>query len=136
MTVAAQPRPKAPKTAITPGRTENYVEWYQQVVRAADIAEMSGVRGCMVIRPWGSGAWQLMQEELDRRFKATGHENCYFPIFIPISYFQREAEHVEGFIKEMAIVTRHRLRAKDGVLRPDPGSELEEPLIVPLLPKP
>jgi prolyl-tRNA synthetase len=92
------------------------------------MAEMSGVRGCMVIKPWGYGAWELMQQELDRQFKATGHENCYFPIFIPLSYFQREAKHVEGFAKEMAIVTHHRLKMKDGKLVPD--GELEEPLIV------
>ena len=121
---------KAPKNAVSPTRAENYAEWYQQVVRAADMAEMSGVRGCMVIKPWGYGAWELMQWEIDRRLKETNHENCYFPIFIPISYFQREAQHVEGFAKEMAIVTHHRLRMKDGVLKPDPESELEEPLIV------
>ena len=101
--MTAQPKPaKAPKTAIVPTRAENYADWYQQVVRAADMAEMSGVRGCMVIKPWGYGAWELMQRDLDRRFKETGHENCYFPIFIPLSYFQKEAEHVEGFAKEMA----------------------------------
>ena len=127
---APQPKAKAPKFAISPTRAENYAEWYQQVVRAADMAEMSGVRGCMVIKPWGYGSWELMQQELDKRLKETGHENCYFPIFIPISYFQREAQHVEGFAKEMAIVTHHRLRSIDGVLKPDPGSELEEPLIV------
>jgi prolyl-tRNA synthetase len=124
----SQAKPKAPKTAINPTRAENYAEWYQQVVRGADMAEMSGVRGCMVIKPWGYGSWELMQGELDRRFKATGHENCYFPIFIPLSYFQREAAHVEGFAKEMAIVTHHRLKMKDGALVPD--GELEEPLIV------
>src|ERR1700761_2259477 len=121
---APQPKAKAPKNAISPTRAENYAQWYQQVVRAADMAEMSGVRGCMVIKPWGYGAWELMQRELDQRFKATGDENCYFPIFIPLSYFQREAAHVEGFAKEMAIVTHHRLKMKDGVLTPD--GELEE----------
>jgi prolyl-tRNA synthetase len=121
---------QAPKTAISPTRAENYAEWYQQIVRAADMAEMSGVRGCMIIKPWGYGAWELMQGDLDRRFKETGHENCYFPLFIPLSYFQKEAEHVEGFAKEMAIVTHHRLKVKDGILGPDPAAELEEPLVV------
>src|ERR1700733_14224208 len=125
---AAQPKAKAPKTAISPTRAENYAEGYQQVVGKADMAEMSGVRGCMVIKPWGYGAWELMQQELDRRFKETGHENCYFPLFIPLSYFQKEADHVEGFAKEMAVVTHHRLSMKDGVLTP--GAELEEPLVV------
>jgi len=119
---------KAPKTAISPTRAENYNEWYQKVVRAADIAELSGVRGCMILRAWGCGAWELMQRDLDRRFKETGHDNYYFPLFIPLSYFQREAEHVEGFAKEMAVVTHHRLTKKDGVLVPD--AELEEPLVV------
>src|SRR5215469_807520 len=129
---SAQPKTgakqQAPKTAISPPRAEDYAQWYQQVVRSADMAEMSGVRGCMVIKPWGYGAWELMQRDLDRRLKETGHDNCYFPLFIPLSYFQREAEHVEGFAKEMAIVTHHRLSVKDGVLKPD--GELEEPLIV------
>ncbi|MDD4616220.1 MAG: proline--tRNA ligase [Alphaproteobacteria bacterium] len=119
---------KTPKTAITPTRAENYAEWYQQIVRHSDMAELSGVRGCMIIKPNGYGIWELMQRDLDRRFKDTGHENCYFPLFIPLSYFQKEADHVEGFAKEMAVVTHHRLTAKDGVLVPD--GELEEPLIV------
>ncbi len=121
---------KASKPAISPTRAEDYAQWYQQVVRAADMAEMSGVRGCMVIKPWGYGAWELMQQDLDRRFKETGHENCYFPLFIPLSYFQKEAQHVEGFAKEMAIVTHHRLSMKDGVLGPDPDAKLAEPLVV------
>lgn len=125
----SKPQTKALKTAITPTRAENYNEWYQQVVRASDMAELSGVRGCMVIKPNGYGIWELMQRDLDRRFKDTGHENCYFPLFIPLSYFQKEAEHVEGFAKEMAVVTHHRLtKNADGVLVPD--GELEEPLIV------
>ncbi len=118
----------SPKTAIKPTRAENYPEWYQQVVRASDMAENSGIRGCMIIKPNGYGMWELMQRDLDRRFKETGHENCYFPLFIPLSYFQREAEHVEGFAKEMAVVTHHRLTAKNGALVPD--GELEEPLVV------
>ena len=123
-----QPKAKSPKSAISPTRAENYAEWYQQVVREADMAEMSGVRGCMVIKPWGYGAWEWTQADLDRRFKETGHENCYFPLFIPLSYFQKEAEHVEGFAKEMAVVTHHRLSMKDGKLMPE--AELEEPLVV------
>jgi prolyl-tRNA synthetase len=125
---APQQKPKAPKTAIAPTRAEDYAEWYQKVVRAADMAEMSGVRGCMVIKPWGYGSWELMQRDLDARFKESGHENCYFPLFIPLSYFQKEADHVEGFAKEMAVVTHHRLAMKDGKLVPD--GELEEPLVV------
>lgn len=125
---APQQKAKAPKTAIAPTRAEDYAEWYQKVVRAADMAELSGVRGCMVIKPWGYGAWELMQRDLDARFKATGHENAYFPLFIPLSYFQKEAEHVEGFAKEMAVVTHHRLSMKDGKLVPD--APLEEPLVV------
>jgi prolyl-tRNA synthetase len=123
-----QPKSQAPKTAISPTRAENYAEWYQQIVHASDMAEQSGVRGCMIIKPNGYGIWELMQRDLDRRFKETGHENYYFPLFIPLSYFQKEADHVEGFAKEMAVVTHHRLTAKDGVLVPD--GELEEPLIV------
>ncbi len=119
---------KAPKTAISPTRAENYNDWYQKVVRAADIAELSGVRGCQVLKAWGYGMWEQMQHDLDRRFKETGHENYYFPLYIPLSYFQREADHVEGFAKEMAIVTHHRLTKKDGKLVPD--GELEEPLVI------
>jgi prolyl-tRNA synthetase len=119
---------KTLKTAITPTRAENYNEWYQKVVRASDMAELSGVRGCMILKSWGYGTWELMQRDLDRRFKDTGHENYYFPLFIPLSYFQREADHVEGFAKEMAIVTHHRLTKKDGKLVPD--GELEEPLVI------
>jgi prolyl-tRNA synthetase len=117
------------KTAITPTREENYAEWYQQVVRAADLAETSPVRGCMVIKPWGYAIWENMQAELDRMFKATGHKNAYFPLFIPLSFLEKEAEHVDGFAKECAVVTHHRLEVgKDGKLVP--AGELEEPLIV------
>ena len=94
------------------------------------MAEVSPVRGCMVIKPWGYGVWELIQAELDRRIKATGHENCYFPLFIPLSFIAKEADHVEGFAKEMAVVTHHRLKSIDGVLQPDPDAKLEEPLIV------
>jgi prolyl-tRNA synthetase len=120
---------KAPKNAISPTREEDYPEWYQQVVKAADLAEISPVRGCMVIKPWGYAIWENIQRNLDRMFKETGHQNAYFPLFIPLSYLEKEAEHVEGFAKECAVVTHHRLEASpDGGLRPT--GELEEPLIV------
>ncbi len=121
-----------PQTAITPTREENYPEWYQQVIRAADLAENSPVRGCMVIKPWGYALWENMQRTMDGMFKATGHKNAYFPLFIPLSFLAKEAEHVEGFAKECAVVTHHRLvhDPKTGGLIPDPQSVLEEPLIV------
>lgn len=122
---------ETPKTAITPTRSQDYAEWYQQVVRAGDLAETSPVRGCMVIKPWGYAIWENVQRELDRMFKATGHKNAYFPLFIPKSFLEKEAEHVEGFAKECAVVTHHRLIAgPNGGLVPDPEAELEEPLIV------
>lgn len=116
------------QTAITPTRAEDYPEWYQQVIKAADMAENSVVRGCMVIKPWGYGIWEKIQSQLDAMIKATGHENAYFPLFIPLSFLEKEAEHVEGFAKECAVVTHHRLELKDGKLIP--AGELEEPLIV------
>ena len=120
---------KKPEHAISPTREENYPEWYQQVARAAELAEASPVRGCMVIRPWGYALWENMQRVLDRRFKETGHQNAYFPLFIPKSFLEKEAEHVEGFAKECAVVTHHRLeQGADGKLVP--AGELEEPLIV------
>ena len=120
---------KKPKTAIEPTRQEDYPEWYQQVIRAADLAEISPVRGCMVIKPWGWAIWEKMQQLLDKEFKATGHENAYFPIFIPVSFLEKEAEHVEGFAKECAVVTHHRLEpGPDGGLVP--AGKLEEPLVV------
>lgn len=119
------------ETAIKPTRGEDYAEWYQQVVRAADLAENSVVRGCMVIKPWGYALWERFQAELDAMFKATGHKNAYFPLFIPKSFLEKEAEHVEGFAKECAVVTHHRLvAAEGGGLMPDPRAKLEEPLIV------
>jgi len=118
-----------PKTAITPTRAADYPEWYQQVIRAADMAEASPVRGCMVIKPWGYGIWENMQRALDAMFKATGHENAYFPLFIPKSFLEKEAQHVEGFAKECAVVTHHRLEAgpQGGLV---PAGPLEEPLVV------
>ncbi len=120
---------KKEANAISPTRAENYPEWYQQVIRAADLAEQSPVRGCMVIKPWGYALWENMQRVLDAKFKATGHKNAYFPIFIPKSFLEKEAKHVEGFAKECAVVTHHRLElGPDGTLIP--AGELEEPLIV------
>ncbi len=120
-----------PQTAITPVRADDFPEWYQQVVKAADLAENSEVRGCMVIKPWGYGIWENMQRSLDAMFKATGHKNAYFPLFIPLSYLAKEAAHVEGFAKECAVVTHHRLEADgEGGLRPAPSAQLAEPLIV------
>ncbi|MDT0575531.1 proline--tRNA ligase [Croceicoccus sp. F390] len=111
-------------------REDDFAAWYQAVISQADLAEDSGVRGCMVIKPWGWGIWERIQRLLDERIKATGHENCYFPLFIPVSYFAKEAEHVEGFAKEMAVVTHHRLKLQDGELVVDPDARLEEPLVV------
>lgn len=117
------------RTAITPTREENYAEWYQSVLKAADLSEHSAVRGCMVIKPWGYSLWENIQRILDRKFKETGHQNAYFPLFIPLSYLEKEAQHVEGFAKECAVVTHHRLeKGKEGKLVP--AGELEEPLIV------
>ncbi len=117
-----------PQTAITPTRVDNYPEWYLEVIKAADLAESSEVKGCMVIKPWGYALWENIQRELDAMFKATGHVNAYFPLFIPLRYLQKEAEHVEGFAKECAVVTHHRLEARDGKLVP--VSPLEEPLVI------
>jgi prolyl-tRNA synthetase len=120
---------KQKKTAITPTRGENYPEWYQQVVRAAELAENSDVRGCMVIKPWGYALWENIRTGLDKMFKETGHVNAYFPLFIPLSHLEKEAEHVDGFAKECAVVTHHRLeQGPDGKLVP--AGELEEPLVV------
>lgn len=117
--------------ALNTRRADDFAQWYQEVISAADMAEESGVRGCMVIKPWGYGVWERVQRLLDARIKATGHDNCYFPIFIPLSNFEREASHVEGFAKEMAVVTHHRLIADgEGGLVPDPEAKLEEPLVV------
>jgi len=117
--------------ALTIKREDDFAAWYQEVISAADMAEESGVRGCMVIKPWGYGIWERMQRLLDARIKAAGVQNAYFPLFIPLANFVREAAHVEGFAKEMAVVTHHRLIADGkGGLIPDPEAKLEEPLIV------
>ncbi|MBX2987729.1 MAG: proline--tRNA ligase [Bdellovibrionaceae bacterium] len=118
-------------SAVTPTRAQNYPEWYQAVIKAADLAENSPVRGCMVIKPWGYALWENMQSVLDGMFKDTGHVNAYFPLLIPLSFLEQEAAHVDGFAKECAVVTHHRLKAgPDGKLRPDPASALEEPHII------
>ena len=117
------------KTGISPTRAEDFPQWFQSVVRDAEVAELDHVRGAMVIRPWGYGIWELMQGALDDGIKETGAVNAYFPLFIPLSYFEEEARHVEGFAKEMAVVTHHRLeQGEDGSLHP--AAELPEPLVV------
>ncbi|MFL2478783.1 MAG: proline--tRNA ligase [Verrucomicrobiales bacterium] len=122
-----------PQNAISPSRHEDFPEWYQQVVRAADLAENSEVRGCMVIKPWGYGLWEQIQSQLDAMFKATGHKNAYFPLLIPLSYLEKEAEHAEGFATECAVVTHHRLEAQkdeSGKTKMVPTGELSEPFII------
>src|SRR5690349_15396784 len=107
------------KTAISPTREENYAEWYQQIIKHADLAEVSPVRGCMIIKYLGYGIWENIQRELNDEFKATGHKNLYFPLFIPLSFMQKEAEHVDGFAKETAVVTHTRLaKNEEGKLVP------------------
>src|SRR6187549_375486 len=115
-----------------PKRSENYSEWYNEIVKRADLAENSAVRGCMVIKPYGYAIWEKMQRALDDMFKATGHVNAYFPLFVPKSFLEKEEEHAEGFAKECAVVTHYRLKANpDGKgLIVDPAAKLEEELIV------
>lgn len=121
--------PKKTKTAISPTRQEDYPKWYQEVIKAADLAEVSPVRGCMSIKPWGYAIWENMQRVLDQKFKAMGHKNVYFPLLIPLSYMQKEAEHIEGFAKECAVVTHHRLAHNaEGKLVPE--GLLEEPYVI------
>jgi prolyl-tRNA synthetase len=114
-----------------PTRSENYSEWYNELVKRADLAENSDVRGCMIIKPYGYSIWEKMQRALDDMLKDTGHSNAYFPLFIPKSYLSREASHVEGFAKECAVITHYRLKndGKGGVVV-DPEAKLEEELIV------
>ncbi|MEJ7846755.1 MAG: proline--tRNA ligase [Pyrinomonadaceae bacterium] len=115
-----------------PKRSENYSEWYNEIVKRADLAENSAVRGCMVIKPYGFAIWEKMQRALDDMFKATGHQNAYFPLFVPKSFLEKEEEHAEGFAKECAVVTHYRLMANpDGKgLIVDPNAKLEEELII------
>ena len=113
-------------------RSENYSQWYQDLVIKADLAENSAVRGCMVIKPYGYAIWEKMQAQLDKMFKDTGHVNAYFPLFIPKSFFSKEASHVEGFAKECAVVTHYRLKTdeENGGIIVDPDAKLEEELII------
>jgi prolyl-tRNA synthetase len=114
-----------------PKRSENYSEWYNEIVKRAELAENSAVRGCMVIKPYGFAIWEKMQRALDDMFKATGHVNAYFPLFVPKSFLEKEEEHAEGFAKECAVVTHYRLKADpNGGLMVDPAAKLEEELIV------
>ncbi|MCU0425943.1 MAG: proline--tRNA ligase [Candidatus Kapabacteria bacterium] len=119
--------------AALPKRSENYSEWYNDLVKRADLAENSAVRGCMVIKPYGYSIWEKMQQSLDKMFKDTGHTNAYFPLFVPKSFLEKEEGHAEGFAKECAVVTHYRLKTdpnKKGALIVDPESRLEEELIV------
>lgn len=114
-----------------PKRSENYSEWYNEIVKRADLAENSAVRGCMVIKPYGYAIWEKMQRALDDMFKATGHQNAYFPLFVPKSFLEKEEEHAEGFAKECAVVTHYRLKVDpNGGLMVDPNAKLEEELII------
>lgn len=123
---------KQPKTAITPTRAENFPEWYQQVIKAADMAENAPVRGCMIIKPYGYALWENMQRIFDGMIKDHGVQNAYFPLLIPLEFMSREAEHVDGFAKECAVVTHHRLEVdpENGGLRPAPAAKLEEPYVI------
>ena len=120
---------KTKRTAITPTREQDYPKWYQEVIKAADLAENSVVRGCMVIKPWGCAIWEAIRNELDIKIKSTGHQNFYFPMFVPLSFLAKEAQHIDGFAKECAVVTHHRLEInEDNELVP--GGKLEEPLVI------
>lgn len=127
-----QQQQKKPQTAITPTRAEDFPLWYQEVIKAADLAENSAVRGCMTIKPYGFALWENMQRIFDGWLKEYGIQNCAFPLLIPVSFLAKEAEHVEGFAKECAVVTHHRLEANPNGkgLRPAPSAELEEPYVV------
>src|SRR6195952_4776506 len=116
-----------------PKRSENYSEWYNELVKRADLAENSSVRGCMVIKPYGYAIWEKMQAALDKMFKDTGHANAYFPLFVPKHLFEAEEKNAEGFAKECAVVTHYRLIAdpdNKGKLIVDPAAKLEEELVV------
>ncbi|MCK4945299.1 MAG: proline--tRNA ligase, partial [Alphaproteobacteria bacterium] len=120
---------KSPRTAVTPTRLENFPEWYQNVIRAADMAENAPVRGCMIIKPYGYALWENIQKTFDRMIKAEDVQNAYFPMLIPISYITKEAEHIDGFAKECAVVTHTRLE-KNTKGELVPSSPLTEPMIV------
>lgn len=119
------------RTAVTPTRAENFPEWYQNVIKAADMAENAPVRGCMIIKPYGFAVWENIQKHFDKMIKAEEVRNAYFPLLIPMSYIAKEADHIEGFAKECAIVTHHRLsKNEQGVLGPDKNAVLAEPMII------
>jgi len=122
---------KPVKTAVTPTRADNFPEWYQAVIKAADMAENAPVRGCMTIKPYGFALWDNVKNALDDMIKRKGVQNAYFPLLIPLSFLAKEADHVDGFAKECAVVTHHRLeKDENGKLVPAPSSELTEPLVV------
>lgn len=122
---------KNSKTAINPTREDDFPQWYQEVIKAADMAENSPVRGCMIIKPYGYAVWEQMQRVFDGMIKDAGVQNAYFPLLIPLEFMSREAEHVDGFAKECAVVTHHRLETgPDGKLIPAPSAKLEEPYII------
>jgi prolyl-tRNA synthetase len=114
---------------ITP-RATDYSKWYNDLIRVTDLAETSPVRGCMVIKPWGMSLWDKVRTTLDKKIQDHGAANAYFPLLIPKSFLSKEAEHVDGFAKECAVVTHHRLTAGEGGLIADPEAELEDPLII------
>lgn len=129
--MTAQAKQASPKTAITPTREADFPEWYQQVIKAADMAENSPVRGCMIIKPYGYAVWENIQKTFDAMIKDLGVDNAYFPLLIPLEFMSREAEHVDGFAKECAVVTHHRLeKGPDGKLIPAPAAKLEEPYVI------
>jgi len=114
-----------------PSRKTHYSDWYNEIIKRAQLAEHSQVRGCMIIRPYGYALWENIKKQLDQDFKAKGVENAYFPLLIPISYLSKEAEHVEGFAKECAVVTHHRLKTDaKGKVVPDEKAILEDPLVI------
>ena len=122
---------KKAKTAIIPTRSEDFSEWYQQVIKAADMAENSPVRGCMIIKPYGYAVWENIQRIFDKRIKEGGVQNAYFPLLIPLEFISREAEHVDGFAKECAVVTHHRLEKDvNGKLQLAESAKLEEPYVI------
>ncbi len=119
---------KKPRTAITPTRDEDFAGWYQQVIKAADMAENSPVRGCMIIKPYGFALWENMQQIFDAKIKEEGVQNAYFPLLIPLSFLEKEAQHIDGFAKECAVVTHHRLEQDGNALVP--AGKLEEPYVI------
>ncbi|MHA1549842.1 MAG: proline--tRNA ligase [Alphaproteobacteria bacterium] len=118
------------KTAITPTRKEDFSQWYQNVIKEADLAEHSPTRGCMTLKPYGYAIWELIQKQFDEEIKKRGIQNVYFPTMIPLSFFQKEAKMVDGFAKESAVITHYRLKTIDGELVVDPDAKLEEPYIL------